>query len=78
MAVVAGACVAGAAGEVVAELILPELALVGFFVETGLAAVVAAALFVVEDDEAGATSAVPELTPAAGAPAMLIALVLPN
>ena len=30
------------------------------------------------DDEAGATSAVPELTPAAGAPAMLIALVLPN
>jgi hypothetical protein len=31
-----------------------------------------------DDDEAGATAAIPELAPAIGAPAMLIALVAPN
>ena len=77
---VAGAVVAAAVG--VAELLAAEFPLAGvfvapaFFVATGLAAVVALADEVEDDDEADALAVVS--APAIGAPAMLIALVDPN
>jgi hypothetical protein len=78
-AVVAGAVVAAvvAAGAVVAAVVAPEL-----FVATGLALfvavafVVALALAVEDDDEAGALDVAPG--PVTGPPAMFIALVVPN
>jgi hypothetical protein len=85
-AAVAGAVVAAAVG--VAELLAPEFPLAGvfvapvFFVATGLALFVAAAVaFVVadaleDDDEADALDVAPG--PVTGPPAMLIALVVPN
>jgi CBS domain containing-hemolysin-like protein len=80
---VVGACVAGAVvAAAVAELLVPEFPLVAFFVATGFALFVAAAVVFVEeavtevDDEADATAVAP--CPAAGAPAMLIARVAPN
>ena len=78
---VAGAVVAAAVG--VAELLAAEFALAGvfvapaFFVATGLAAVVAFAAEVAEDDDEADALAVVS-APAIGAPAMLIALVDPN
>ena len=77
----AGACVAGAV-VAAAELFVPEFAAVAFLVAAAVAFALAlgAALSVAtagEDDEAGATSAVPEPTPAA-APEMLNALLAPN
>jgi hypothetical protein len=86
-AAVAGAVVAAAVG--VAELLAPEFPLAGvfvapvFFVATGLALFVAAAVaFVVvpaleeDDDEADALDVAPG--PVTGPPAMFIALVVPN
>jgi hypothetical protein len=76
-ACVAGAVVSVAAGACVAVL-PPDVALVA----TGFALFVpaAAGFFVatVDDDEAEATAAVPELSPTPEAPAKLIALVAPN
>jgi hypothetical protein len=82
--VVAAACVtpASAAGAVVAELLVPEFPLLAFFVATGFALFVAAAVVFVEeavaevDDEADATAVVSG--PAVEPPAILIALVDPN
>jgi hypothetical protein len=78
---VAGAVVAAAVG--VAELLAAEFPLAGvfvapaFFVATGLAAAVAFAVEVAEDDdEADALDVAPG--PVTGPPAMLIALVVPN
>jgi hypothetical protein len=83
-AAVAGAVVAAAVG--VAELLAPEFPLAGvfvapvFFVATGLALFVAAALVVAlaleDDDEADALEVAPG--PVTGPPAMFIALVVPN
>ena len=76
-----GSCVTGPV-VAAAELFVPDFAAVAFFVAAAVAFALAfgGALSVataVEDDEAGATSAVPELTPA-DAPEMLNALLAPN
>ena len=73
-AVVAGACVVGA----VAAVFVPELFVTtgfAFFVAAAVAFVVAAAL-AEDDDEADALDVASD--PAIGAPAILIALVVPN
>jgi hypothetical protein len=81
---VAGAWVAGAVVAAdVAELLVPEFPLVAFFVATGFALFVAAAVAfesataaLEDDDEADAFDFAPD--PAIGAPAIFIALVDPN
>jgi high-affinity Fe2+/Pb2+ permease len=79
---VAGACVAGAVVAAVVAELLPEFPLLAFFVATGFALFVAAAVVFVEeavaadDDEADATAVVSG--PAVEPPAILIALVDPN